>query len=255
MRVNDVVAMIRNRSRREEIYSTAEYWDSKADAYSDSSASMWRNTILNAHYETEQTDWLLKRITPVSGLNILDLGCGTGRLSRFLADRGAQVLGIDFAAKAVDIARRLSTGSNPAYRVQSVYDLRERETFDVILTWGVLTVACRNEEQLLLALARIHRALKVGGKAIFFEPVHKGFLHRVLNLELRTFLLAMSTAGFDVKETTHLHFWPVRLALAYIPWPKLITTPLYFAGQTVLTLLGRKSMGDYQGIVGMKRET
>lgn len=241
--------MMRTRARREEIYSAAEYWDSKADTHADSAVSMWANRSLNAHYQKEQEAWLLDQLPNVTGLRVLDLGCGTGRLSRFLANRGAQVVGVDFAARAIEIARRQSSGDNPIYRVQSAFELDERAAFDVVLTWGSLTVACRDGAQLLDVLARIWRSLAPGGRVLLLEPIHRGFLHRVLNINLRQFKAAMATAGFLVQGVTHLHFWPARLVLAYVPWPKFITTPIYYLGQGILALLGRKGMGDYQGIV------
>jgi len=42
----------------------------------------------------------------LSGLNILDLGCGTGRNSNYLALLGNTVTGIDISKTAIDIAKR-----------------------------------------------------------------------------------------------------------------------------------------------------
>ena len=41
----------------------------------------------------------------VSGLAVLDAGCGTGYLSRKLHDRGARVTGMDFSERMIEIAR------------------------------------------------------------------------------------------------------------------------------------------------------
>jgi SAM-dependent methyltransferase len=40
----------------------------------------------------------------VRGLDVLDAGCGTGYLSRRLAERGARVVGVDFSPAMVEIA-------------------------------------------------------------------------------------------------------------------------------------------------------
>jgi len=42
----------------------------------------------------------------VTGQRICDLACGQGRVSRYLADLGAQVVGIDLSAKLLEIASR-----------------------------------------------------------------------------------------------------------------------------------------------------
>lgn len=42
----------------------------------------------------------------VAGQRICDLACGQGRVARYLADLGASVVGTDFSAKLLEIARR-----------------------------------------------------------------------------------------------------------------------------------------------------
>ena len=49
-------------------------------------------------------------------LALLDAGCGTGRLSRQLYDRGFSVLGVDVNADAVRIARKLAVSADAAGR-------------------------------------------------------------------------------------------------------------------------------------------
>jgi len=51
-------------------------------------------------------DWMLEIIGEVSGLDVIDLGCGEGRFSRMLADRGAHTLGIDLQPVFVAYAER-----------------------------------------------------------------------------------------------------------------------------------------------------
>jgi len=38
---------------------------------------------------------VIDRLVPVAGLNVVDVGCGGGRLTRQLAERGAKVLGVE----------------------------------------------------------------------------------------------------------------------------------------------------------------
>lgn len=82
----------------------------------------------------------LAEIGDISGLTILDAGCGEGYLSRKLIQRGAKVTGIDIAEKLVDIARAKDTKGEITYKVA---DLSKplpdyREHFDLIASFFVL---------------------------------------------------------------------------------------------------------------------
>ncbi|MEZ4622022.1 MAG: methyltransferase domain-containing protein [Caldilineaceae bacterium] len=48
---------------------------------------------------------LLDLVGNVAGLTVLDAGCGEGIVSRLLAERGAQVTGIDVAPRFIELAR------------------------------------------------------------------------------------------------------------------------------------------------------
>lgn len=51
------------------------------------------------------------------GLPVVDLGCGNGTQTRFLADRYRHVLGADLSAAALDHARRADPAGRAAYRL------------------------------------------------------------------------------------------------------------------------------------------
>lgn len=50
------------------------------------------------------------------GLPLVDLGCGNGTQTRYLADRFAHVIGADLSAAALDHARRADPAGQAAYR-------------------------------------------------------------------------------------------------------------------------------------------
>jgi 2-polyprenyl-3-methyl-5-hydroxy-6-metoxy-1,4-benzoquinol methylase len=241
--------MIDQRRNRKYVYSTQAYWNSKANAYNDNATSMWHNRALNRLYDVELKEQIGKHLQDIAGSDLLDLGCGTGRVSRWFAGQGARVTGLDFSSGSLEIARRQSAGGNPSYRLGSAFELDDENAFDAVFTWGVVTFACSDNGQLLDVLTRIRRALRPHGRLLLAEPVHRGFLHRVLDLDLSEFLSTMREAGFVVKSTAPLHFWPMRLLLCYISWPAWFTRPLYHIGQGVMKVPGFSKLADYWMIV------
>ncbi len=78
--------------------TTTDY-DDFADAYTAENES----NLFNAYYERPE---MLRLAGDVSGLRVLDAGCGAGPLSAALRARGADVTGFDASAAMVALARR-----------------------------------------------------------------------------------------------------------------------------------------------------
>jgi ubiquinone/menaquinone biosynthesis C-methylase UbiE len=98
----------------------------------------------------------------VAGKRVLDAGCGTGYLSRQLADRGAVVTGVDFSDAMIEIAR----ADHPEldFRRESVATLASVDdaSFDaVVANYVLMDVA-----DLDGAVAAFHRVLRPGGMAV-----------------------------------------------------------------------------------------
>ncbi|QOV34389.1 class I SAM-dependent methyltransferase [Streptomyces ferrugineus] len=62
------------------------------------------------------------------GLPMLDLGCGNGTQTRFLADRFRRVVGADLSGAALDHARRADPAGQAAYRLFDAVEKSEAET-------------------------------------------------------------------------------------------------------------------------------
>jgi len=59
--------------------------------------------------ENEAADFITRLITllqPAGGSSILDLGCGSGSHSRYLAAMGFDVTGLDLSAGSINLAKR-----------------------------------------------------------------------------------------------------------------------------------------------------
>jgi ubiquinone/menaquinone biosynthesis C-methylase UbiE len=133
---------------------------------------------------------LLRRIYDVGiALNFgiaLDYGCGVGRLTRALASRFAQVIGVDFSAAMLAEAQaanatiaNLQFLSNRGDDLPGIGD----HSIDLVYSNIVLQHSPRKIQRALLA--EFCRVLKPGGVLVFQTPSHPntktlhGFFHRL----------------------------------------------------------------------------
>ena len=119
----------------------------------------------------------------VEDKNILDLGCGTGRNSNYLAEKGNKVIGIEIAKTALEIAksRAKEAGVEVDYRLGDIgapYDT-EDESIDIIL--DVTSSNSLDEVGRHVYLKEVSRVLKSGGY-VFVRALCKDGNKNVKNL-------------------------------------------------------------------------
>ena len=105
--------------------------------------------------------WFARRLPPLEGLRVLDIGCGGGILAEDLARAGARVVGIDPSRSTIRVARAhaQALGLDIDYRVAFAEKLRERHRFDVVFAVDVL----EHVDDLEATLDAAMRALRPGG--------------------------------------------------------------------------------------------
>ena len=128
---------------------------------------------------------------------VLDVGCGPGTVSAFLAALGVDVSGVDLSPRMVEHARRLHPGLR--FEVASATELQlSRSSFGGVLGWWSLFALPR--DVLPGVLASFARALVPGGQVLLGTHVGDGDLART-----------EAYGGVPVDWTTHL--WrPEQLA-------------------------------------------
>ncbi len=104
------------------------------------------------------------------GSLILDVGCGNGRNSRYLAEKGFEVVGIDISPAQVEIAKRRAAAELPGKPVRFlVGDATklplEDNGFDAAIFIATLHHLTSPEER-VLAMRELHRCVRVGGRCL-----------------------------------------------------------------------------------------
>ncbi len=119
----------------------------------------------------------------------LDLGCGTGTSSIYLAQHGWRVTGVDFSPKAIELARDKAqhAGVNPEFYVGDVSRLDFlREPFDFIFDIGCLHGLDR--ESRTRYAEQLRRLTHPGSKFLLFGFIRPAFLgsYHLMPEETRT---------------------------------------------------------------------
>ncbi len=139
-------------------------------------------------------DWL-DAIAPISGQRALDVGCGGGILADSMARRGADVLGIDLADKALKVAQlhALEAGTRGVkYREISAEALAAEQSgsFDVVTCMEMLEHV-PDPASVVQACATL---VKPGGW-VFFSTINRSFKAFMLAIVGAEYLLNMLPRG------------------------------------------------------------
>jgi SAM-dependent methyltransferase len=146
-----------------------ESYDSAAAAYAEHLSNELARKPLDRH--------LLNRFaeeTRGRGL-VADLGCGPGHVARYLSQQGVTIVGVDFSAKMVAVARNL----NPDLEFR-VEDMRHLGASDASLAGAVLfySIVHFDLSELPSLFREARRVLVPGGLALVSFHVGEEVIHR-----------------------------------------------------------------------------
>lgn len=195
-------------------------------------ASRWwdRNSEFKPLHEINplRTNWIDERVG-LAGKKVLDVGCGGGILAEAMAQRGAQVTGIDMGEAPLAVARlhQLESGVSVEYEQSTTEEFAEQHagTFDVVTCLEMLEHV-PDPGSVIRACTRL---LKPGGQ-VFFSTINrnpKSFLFAIVGAEYVLRMLPRGThefakfirpaelggwirdAGLDLQDITGLTYNPL----------------------------------------------
>jgi SAM-dependent methyltransferase len=172
----------------------------------------------SAHFvEWATVTEMIRRLGVPHGASVIDVGCGSGWTSLFLAEAGYDVLGYDLVPENVTLARERAERwrSSARFEVADMDALPEGPPVDLALVFDAL----HHTRAQRATLAGIHRRLAPGGWVLLAEPTwlhrlspearrvraQRGWLER--GLTLRGLKRDLRAAGFG---TVRRFFQPTR---------------------------------------------
>ena len=157
-------------SKAQILESEVEFWESIAehDQYHLSvNVPTLKDLSDSFAYSSDRS--FLERIGPANGLTILDIGCGFGALSLYLANEGADVVGLDIVNGMTTLCRKRSsaTGVEAQFVTADAEQLPFKDcSFDRVI--GMRTI--HHFPNIKHFFEETHRVLAPSGRAVFVEP-------------------------------------------------------------------------------------
>lgn len=135
----------------------------------------------------------------LAGKSVLDVGCGGGILAESMAQRGAQVTGIDLGDKALKVARLhlLESGAQVDYRLIAVEDVAREQPghYDIVTCMEMLEHVPEPA-----SVVRACAALVKPGGQVFFSTLNrnvKSYLYAIVGAEYLLKLLPQGTHDYE----------------------------------------------------------
>src|SRR6266436_702039 len=188
---------------------------------------------------------VVKEANPRGGEKALDVCCGTGDIALSLAQRGAEVVGLDFSERMLEIAReRQSKGGADFAQVQFVSGDAQNipfsdGTFDMV----TIGYGLRNLTSWETGLREMQRVAKAGGRLVILEFGKPD--NRVWRTIYEAYLKLFSPALGLVFCGDPAAYSYILESLKHYPAPRIVGEKMRELGLEnvrVINLLDRKSV-------------
>ena len=176
-----------------EFYDRSDYFEGGAEHLHD----------FDSPFQRYRVDKVREIYEPGPGERVLDLGCGWGTFCWALGPQVAEMVGVDFSQKSIDLCEaRLARAPIDGVSFLCV-DARETgleaESFDFVIGADLMEHLYPDDSQAVIAEA--FRVLKKGGRLSLWTP-HRG--HFLEMLKARNILLRRDVSHVDYKSMDRL---------------------------------------------------
>jgi 2-polyprenyl-6-hydroxyphenyl methylase / 3-demethylubiquinone-9 3-methyltransferase len=173
--------------------------------------------------------WIERVVGDLPGKHVLDVGCGGGILSESMAEKGAQVTGIDLSDKALGVARlhKLESGAQVDYRLVAVEALAAETpgAYDVVTCMEML----EHVPVPASIVAAIATLVKPGGHVVVstLNRNPKAYLFAVIGAEYVLRLLPRGTHDWSrFIKPSEIAAWARRVQLDVVDMIGMTYNPL-----------------------------
>lgn len=114
--------------------------------------------------------FILRHMRDIRGKKLLDLGCGAGENSVYFAKKGALCVAADYSSGMVEVALQLAAANGVKIQGRTMNAIAldcPDNTFDFVYASNLL----HHLPDPHAAILEMHRVLKPGGKACFWDPL------------------------------------------------------------------------------------
>jgi SAM-dependent methyltransferase len=214
----------------------------------DSRAVLWENIDFNRCLREKEFAIIRKLVEKhriPGALDVLDVGCGTGDVSRFLVDLGfKRIDAIDFP-EMIGIARRRNPHHHIRYIASSAESYRVSKKYGLVVSMGGFSAMM--DRKMFAVIDNCIAMLRHGGYILMIDPFHKYILVRV-KVSAEEVAEYMKRRGLSLVEESGMVFWPFRMFLhrEKTGLTAYQTKVAFDTGEGIMTRLGHRLWSDYK---------
>jgi len=201
---------------------TREFWEQRGrnSAFDNLNVTMLRDRApqLARYIHRAELSHLRRLATLDQSADVLDLGCGNGRLTIEFAKRARNVVAVDFSQSLLDRGREEASRrglDNINWQRATVKEFHAEGTFDLIFLGGLLL--CLNDEHVSSLLGKLRLMLKpdsllISRDSVLIEtetkPPKAPAEHEPVYRKASDYRCMFEAAGFEITYHNDLYAFP-----------------------------------------------